>query len=47
MGDAAGYRIAERIDMRDHWDGITAMYAGAANVALQMLGARGVAQGVL
>lgn len=35
------------IDMRDYWDGITAFYAGSANVALQMLGAPGVAYGVM
>lgn len=35
------------IDMRDYWDGITGFYAGSANVALQMLGAPGVAYGVM
>ncbi|GAB2983582.1 oxygenase MpaB family protein [Nocardioides montaniterrae] len=35
------------VDMRDYWDGITALYAGSANVALQMLGAPGVAYGVM
>ncbi|MCL2612883.1 MAG: oxygenase MpaB family protein [Nocardioidaceae bacterium] len=39
--------LEPRIEMRDYWDGITAMYAGAANVALQMLGAPGVAYGVM
>lgn len=38
---------SDAIDLRDYWDGITAMYAGAANVALQMLGAPGVAYGVM
>lgn len=35
------------VDMRNYWDGITALYAGSANVALQMLGAPGVAYGVM
>lgn len=35
------------VEMRDYWDGITALYAGSANVALQMLGAPGVAYGVM
>ena len=35
------------VDMRSYWDGITALYAGSANVALQMLGAPGVAYGVM
>lgn len=35
------------VDMRRYWDGITALYAGGANVALQMLGAPGVAYGVM
>ncbi|HJQ05680.1 MAG TPA: oxygenase MpaB family protein [Nocardioides sp.] len=37
----------EPVEMRDYWDGITALYAGSANVALQMLGAPGVAYGVM
>ncbi len=35
------------IDVRDYWDGVSAFYAGSANVALQMLGAPGVAYGVM
>jgi uncharacterized protein (DUF2236 family) len=35
------------IDLRDYWDGIAGLYAGSANVALQMLGAPGVAYGVM
>lgn len=38
---------ATQIDMRDYWDGIAGFYAGSANVALQMLGAPGVAYGVM
>ena len=35
------------VDVRDYWDGVSAFYAGSANVALQMLGAPGVAYGVM
>jgi len=35
------------IDMRDYWDGIVGFTAGSANVGLQMLGAPGVAHGVM
>lgn len=38
---------AHEIDMRDYWDGVAGFYAGSANVALQMLGAPGVAYGVM
>lgn len=35
------------IDLGKYWDGVSAAYAGMANVALQMLGAPGVAYGVM
>jgi len=47
MRSAKPEAVPAPIDMRDYWDGITALYAGSANVALQMLGAPGVAYGVM
>lgn len=40
-------RPTAEVDIRDYWDGVSAFFAGSANVALQMLGAPGVAYGVM
>lgn len=42
-----GIDNVDEIDLRDYWDGLAAFVAGPANVALQMLGAPGVAYGVM
>ncbi|KAA1419308.1 DUF2236 domain-containing protein [Nocardioides humilatus] len=43
----SGLEKVDEIDLRDYWDGPAAFVAGPANVALQMLGAPGVAYGVM
>lgn len=36
-----------QVDINDYWDGITGMYAGMANVMIQMAGAPGIAHAII